>query len=185
MLNDKLFTSHSIIISLDADSYLFEKLNQINCNEFPVVEINTYEPEILKKVIRDYPSLRVGAGNIINPQQLEASYEAGIHFASSPGFLPAIAQTASIYSINYIPGITTLSEAMQVLALGYYQAKPYPADLTFCNLLNKHLPRLRLFPADIEVNKVESYLNLPSVAAITLNNPEINQLETLSAGIFA
>lgn len=185
MLNDKVFTSHSVIITLDVDAFLFDKLNQINSAEFPVVEINDAEPDLLRKIIQDFPSLRVGAGNILNPHQLEESYSAGIHFASSPGFLPAIAQTASIYSINYFPGISTLSEAMQVLALGYFQAKPFPASLSFCTLLNKYLPRLRLFPADVELDKVESYLNLPAVAAITVTNPEIKQLQSLSAGIFA
>ena len=92
--------------------------------------------------------MRIGAGNIISTQQLEDCYNAGVHFVSSPGFLPSIAQTAAIYSINYLPGIATISEAMQVMALGYHQARPYPANLAFCASLNKCLPMLRLFPAE-------------------------------------
>lgn len=182
---DKLFDNQSIIITMDVDPYLFDKLRQIVKAGFSVVEINSSEPDILKKIIRDFPSLRIGAGNIINTQQLEDSYQAQVHFASSPGFLPAIAQTASIYSINYLPGVATLSEAMQVMALGYFQARPFPANLSFCASLNKCLPMLGLFPAEVEWDEAEHYLSLPSVKAVSISNPDSRFLETLSSSVFA
>lgn len=185
MLTEKLFGNQSIIVTLDVDALLFERLKQILEAGFSVVEINTYDQGLLKKILQDFPSLRVGSGNVINTQQLEDCYQAGVHFVSSPGFLSAIAQTAAIYSINYLPGIATISEAMQVLALGYHQARPYPANLSFCTLLNKCLPMLRLFPAEIEWDEAEHYLSLPSVAAVSILNPECKQLHALSAGVFA
>lgn len=185
MMTDKLFDNQSIIVTLDVDAFLFDRLKQVANAGFAVVEINSSEQEILKKVLNDFPSLRIGAGNIINTQQLEDSYQAGVHFASSPGFLPAIAQTAAIYSMNYLPGIATMSEAMQVMALGYHQARPYPANLAFCASLNKCLPMLRLFPAEIEWDEAEHYLNLPAVAAVSIINPESKQLFALSSGVFA
>ncbi|KTC84124.1 bifunctional 4-hydroxy-2-oxoglutarate aldolase/2-dehydro-3-deoxy-phosphogluconate aldolase [Legionella brunensis] len=185
MMTDKLFDNQSIIVTLDVDAFLFDRLKQIASVGFAVVEINSSEQEILKTVLQDFPSLRIGAGNITNTQQLEDSYQAGVHFASSPGFLPAIAQTAAIYSMNYLPGIATISEAMQVMALGYHQARPYPANLTFCASLNKCLPMLRLFPAEIEWDEAEHYLSLPAVAAVSIINPESKQLHALSTGVFA
>ncbi|MBA2651994.1 MAG: multidrug DMT transporter permease, partial [Tatlockia sp.] len=164
MMSDKLFGNQLIIVTLDVDALLFERLEQIVQAGFSVVEINCSEQELLKKILNDFPALRVGAGNIISTQQLEQCFQAGVHFVSSPGFLPAIAQTAAIYSINYLPGIATMSEAMQVMALGCHQARPYPADLLFCASLNKCLPMLRLFPAEIEWNEAEHYLSLPAVA---------------------
>lgn len=185
MMNDKPFDNQLIIVTLDVDAFLFDKLKQMAHAGLSVVEINTSEPEILKKALRDFPSLRIGAGNITNTQQLEDCYQASVHFASSPGFLPAIAQTAAIYSMNYLPGIATISEAMQVMALGYHQARPYPTHLSFCASLNKCLPMLRLFPAEIELEEAEHYLNLPSVAAVSILNPENKHLQALSSGVFA
>ena len=185
MMTDKLFGNQSIIVTLDVDAFLFDRLKQIGQAGFSVVEINCSEPGLLQKILQDFPSLRIGAGNIINTQQLEDCYQAGVHFVSSPGFLPAIAQTAAIYSINYLPGIATISEAMQVIALGYHQARPYPANLSFCASLNKYLPTLRLFPAEVEWDEAEHYLSLPAVAAISIINPEANHLTALSAGVFA
>jgi 2-dehydro-3-deoxyphosphogluconate aldolase / (4S)-4-hydroxy-2-oxoglutarate aldolase len=185
-MTDKLFGNQLIIITLDVDALLFDKLKQIAQVGFSVVEINCSEPSLLKKILQDFPSLRIGSGNIISTQQLEECYSAGVHFVSSPGFLPAIAQTAAIYSVNYLPGIATISEAMQVMALGYHQARPYPANLAFCASLNKCLPMLRQFPAEVELDEAEHYLSLPAVAAVSIINPESKHLNTLLAGgIFA
>ncbi|WP_058523941.1 multidrug DMT transporter permease [Legionella birminghamensis] len=185
MMTEKLFGNQSIIISLDVDAYLFDRLRQIAKAGFSVVEINTCDEGLLKKILGEFPGLRIGAGNIVSTQQLEDCYQAGAHFVTSPGFLPAIAQTAAIYSINHLPGIATLSEAMQVMALGYHQARPFPASLSFCALLNKCLPTLRLFPAEVEWDEAEHYLSLPSVAAISILNPEVKSLTALSDGALA
>ncbi|KTD23713.1 bifunctional 4-hydroxy-2-oxoglutarate aldolase/2-dehydro-3-deoxy-phosphogluconate aldolase [Legionella israelensis] len=182
---DKFLNCPSVIISLDIDDILLDRLKQIANAGFSAVEINCSEPGILSKVIKTFPDLQIGAGNIVNTQQLENCYQAGVNFATSPGFLPAIAQTASIYSFNYLPGVATLSEAMQVMALGYRQVRPFPADLSFCNLLNKCLPDIRQYPAEIEWEEAEHFFNLPSVAAVSIHNPELKQLNVLSSSVFA
>lgn len=179
-MNIETIGNPSVIISLDVDAYLFKRLERVMKAGFSVAEINTSDEKLLRKILEEFPSLRIGAGNVTTTQQLENCYQAGAHFVSSPGFLPAIAQTAAIYSINFLPGVATLSEAMQAMALGCHQARPYPASYNFCALLNKNLPMLRLFPAEIEWDEAEHYLSLPSVAAISILNPEIEQLKALS-----
>ncbi len=182
---DKLTDSQSIIITLDVDSYLFERLEQISRTDYSVVEINCVDQVLLKRVLHDFPKLRLGAGNVVSAQQLETCYQAGVNFITSPGFIPAIAQTANIYSINYLPGVATLSEAMQAMAIGCQHVRPYPGNLSFCTLLNKCLPLLRLFPAEIEWEEIEHFINLPAVVAVSILNPEITQLRALSTGVFA
>ncbi|WP_115304057.1 bifunctional 4-hydroxy-2-oxoglutarate aldolase/2-dehydro-3-deoxy-phosphogluconate aldolase [Legionella beliardensis] len=185
MMTDKLFNTQTIIVTLDVDALLFNRLEQVAQAGFSAVEINTHDTGLLKAILEQFPGLRIGAANILNTEQLENCYQAGVHFASSPGFLPAIAQTAAIYSINYLPGIATISEAMQVMALGYSQARPYPSTLSFCALLNRCLPMLRLFPTEVEWDEAEHYLSLPCVDAVSILNPESTQLSTLSTAIFA
>lgn len=165
---DKLLNNQSIIVSLDVDQFLFERLNQIAEAGFTSVEINSTDPKLLSKALKQAPGLKIGAAGIIDTAQLENCYQAGIHFASSPGFLPAIAHTANVYSINYMPGVATLSEAMAAISLGYTQVRPLPADLTFCSSLNKWLPDLKLFPAEIEWDKAEHFLNIPAVSAVSI-----------------
>lgn len=176
---DKLVDNTAIIITLDVDGFLYEKLEHMSQSGFSVVEINSTDTTLLTKARHDFPMLRVGAGNIIDTQQLEQCYQAEVDFITSPGFMPAIAQTANIYSINYLPGIATLSEAMQAMSLGCRHVRPYPANLNFCTLLNKCLPLLRLFPAEIPWEEAEHFLNLPSVAAISILNPDSEQLQVV------
>lgn len=180
MMIDKLMMNQSIIITLDIDALLFKKIEAIYKTGFSVIEINSAEPTLLKKVLQDFPMLRVGAGNIISTQQLEDCYQAGVHFITSPGLIPSIAQTANVYSINYLPGVATMSEAMQASHLGCHNVRPFPAALSFCAQLNKCLPLLRLFPAEVEWEEAEHFLTLPSVAAVSIINPEIKQLAAQS-----
>lgn len=183
MVMDKITDNQSIIITLDVDALLFDNLQQIAAAGFTVVEINSVEPRILGSALKSFPMLRIGAGNIVNTQQLEDCYQANAHFVTSPGFLPAIAQTANIYSVNYLPGVATLSEAMLAMSLGCQHVRPFPANLAFCTILNKCLPLLRLFPAEIECEEVEHFLNLPSVAAVSILNPERKQLQALAPSV--
>lgn len=185
MIANKLFNNQSIIVALDVDALLINRLEQIIQAGFSVIEINCQETTLLKKIVHDFPSLRVGASNVVSTEQLENCYQAGVHFVTSPGFLPALVQTAAIYSINYFPGIATLSEAMQVMALGCHQARPYPANLAFCTSLNKCLPGLSLFPAEIEWEESEHYLSLPAVTAVSVLIPENKSLNALSSSVFA
>lgn len=183
MLMEKFITTaldiQSIIITLDVDARLFEKLNHLVKTGFSVVEINCVEQTLLRKIVHDFPMLRIGAGNIINTCQLEDCHQAGINFVTSPGFLTSIAQTATLYEINYLPGVATLSEAMLAMDLGCHNVRPFPANLAFCTQLNKYLPLLHLFPAEIELEDVGNFLNLPSVAAVSILNPEMKQLQLL------
>ena len=182
---DKLMGSQSIIVTLDVDALLLDKLQKIADIGLSVVEVNGLQQNLLARATEQFPMLRLGVGNVVNTQQLEDAYQAGASFATSPGFLPEIVQTANIYSMNYIPGVATPSEAMHAMSLGCHHVRPFPADLRFCTLLNKYLPLLRLFPAEIEWEEAEHFLNLPSVTAISLINPEYKQLESLRSTIFA
>jgi len=182
---DNITADQSIIISLDVDTFMFDKLQQIVEAGFSLVEINSVDQLFLKNAITTFPMLRIGASNIINTQQLDSCNEAKVHFITSPGYLPSIVQTACIYTINYLPGIATLSEALQAHEQGCKQVRPFPANLQFCTLLNKYLPDLKLFPAEIEIDEVEHYLSLPSVSAVSILNPEIKQLQTLRSSVFA
>ena len=183
MVMDKITENQTIIISLDVDALLFDKLQFITQAGFTVVELNGVDQSTLRTALQSFPQLRIGAGNVLTTQQLEDYYQTGAHFVTSPGFLPAIAQTANIYSINYLPGIATISEAMQAMAIGCHYVRPFPASLTLCTLLNKYLPLLRLFPAEIEWDEADHFLNLPAVAAVSILNPEKKQLQSLSSSV--
>lgn len=175
--------NQSVIVSVDVDDFLLQGLKQMAEAGFNLIEINSTDQQLLSQIIAQHPHIKIGASGIINTEQLEQCYQAGVHFASSPGFLPALAHTANIYSMNYLPGVATISEAMAAMNLGYQQVRPFPSNLSFCTLLNKSLPGLSLFPAEVEWEEAEHFLNLPAVSAISIHNPDKKQLNALSSGI--
>jgi 2-dehydro-3-deoxyphosphogluconate aldolase / (4S)-4-hydroxy-2-oxoglutarate aldolase len=138
------------------------------------IEVTLRSPcalEAIESIRREFPQMHIGAGTIINTQQLEDCYNAGVDFAVSPGFLPAIAQTASIYSIDYLPGIATISEAMQAYELGFKKLKVYPAMLVggveFIKCLGSVLPKLQLCPTGgIDQHNIKDFLCLKNVYAV-------------------
>jgi 2-dehydro-3-deoxyphosphogluconate aldolase / (4S)-4-hydroxy-2-oxoglutarate aldolase len=185
MIIEKLLGNQSVIVSLDVDNFLFERLEQITEAGFTTIEINSSDEKLLAQIVAQCPRIKIGASGIVDTQQLENCYQAGVHFASSPGFLPSIAQTANVYSMNYLPGVATVSEAMAAMSIGFNQVRPYPADLGFCKVLNKCFPNLKLYPAEIEWEKAEHFLNLPSVTAVSILNPDKKQLTALASGVSA
>ena len=183
-MNDRVITDTQLVmISLDVNQQLTTKLELINSSGIKSVEIICSDTQLLNELVVKYPQLNIGAGGIMSTTELENCYHAEVAFVTSPGFHAPILQTASIYSINYIPGVATISEAMSVYNLGLKNVRPCPADLTFCNLLNKYLPELSLYPVEIAKEDMEHYISLPSVAAVTVANPDEEQIKSLSASV--
>ena len=174
---EHIIGAQSLIITLDVNASLFTQLKQIQDAGFSVVELNNPEPAILTDALATYPSLRLGVSNILNTDQLEAAQQNGAHFGSSPGFMPSLVQTANLYHFHYLPGVATPSEAMQATALGCQHVRPLPATRSFCTLLNKYFPKLRLFPADIIREEAEKLLELETVSAVSLLNPKLEDIK--------
>ncbi|PJD93271.1 MAG: multidrug DMT transporter permease [Legionella sp.] len=176
---EKLFSNSSIMVSLDADRFLFDRVQQVIAAGISTVEIGSSDIEMLQQLMRAFPHVQFGAGNVVTIQQLEACYQAGLAFASSPGYVPAIANTAAIYSMNYLPGVATISEAMTAFHNGCLHVRPFPASLALCSLLNEYLPELNLYPGHVAVDEVEDFLNLPNVQSVSLHNPNVKNLNAL------
>lgn len=179
-MTDNFLSNNSIIISLDVDELLLDKLEEIAKAKFTTVEINSADSTILEKAIKEFPNLQIGAGNIVNSQQLENCCKARVRFITSPGFLATLAQTAEIYSVKYIPAISTISEGMQALAIDCHNVKVFPANIELCKIINNSLPLLRLFPTGVAIKDAAKYLNIPAVAAVIITNPEIIELKALN-----
>ena len=66
--------------------------------------------EAIRAIAEEVPEAIVGAGTVINPEQLKAVTDAGAQFAISPGLTESLLQAADQGSIPLIPGIATVSE---------------------------------------------------------------------------
>ncbi len=83
--------------------------------------------EAIRRIAKEVPEAIVGAGTVINPQQLAQVTEAGAQFAISPGLTDALLKAAA-GSIPLIPGISTVSELMLGMSYGLNEFKFFPAE---------------------------------------------------------
>jgi len=73
------------------------------------------------------PGLLVGAGTVLDRDQLDAAAAAGARFAVSPGATPALLDAARGWDCPFLPGVASASEVMAALAQGFRRLKFFPA----------------------------------------------------------
>lgn len=113
----------------------------------------------------------VGAGTVINADQVEAAAHAGARFIVSPGLSRSVVQRAQELAIPVIPGVATASEVMQALDLGLSLLKFFPAatcgGAPAVKALAGPFPQVRFVPTGgIGPDDADHYLSLPTVLAV-------------------
>lgn len=95
------------------------------------VEITLRTPAALaaiRAVKSARPDFCVAAGTIRTPQDMEAVAAAGVDFAVSPGWSPALSASASALGLPFLPGVSTASEIIQGSECGHQCFKLFPAE---------------------------------------------------------
>ena len=80
-----------------------------------VLEVTLRTPvamDALRAMIKEVPEAIVGAGTVINTQQLKEVTDAGAQFVISPGLTEPLLKAAVEGPVPLIPGISTVSELM-------------------------------------------------------------------------
>lgn len=84
--------------------------------------------EAIRLIAQEVPDAIIGAGTVLNPQQLAEVTAAGAQFAISPGLTEPLLAAAVEGSIPLIPGISTVSELMLGMDYGLREFKFFPAE---------------------------------------------------------
>ena len=124
----------------------------------------------IEKISAALPEITVGAGTIVDEQQLAQARSAGIKFAVSPGLSETLVLAAKKLSLPYLPGIATASEALFAHELNIKHAKFFPAEsmggIKTLRAITEVLPLNFCPTGGINVDNFLSYLNLPCVPCI-------------------
>ncbi|OHT22197.1 bifunctional 4-hydroxy-2-oxoglutarate aldolase/2-dehydro-3-deoxy-phosphogluconate aldolase [Edaphosphingomonas haloaromaticamans] len=94
------------------------------------LEVTLRTPAALD-VIREMAKVEgavVGAGTVLNADQLEQAVDAGARFIVSPGLTKALGRAAITSGIPFLPGIATSADIMRGLDLGLTRFKFFPAE---------------------------------------------------------
>lgn len=127
--------------------------------------------EAIELIAKNVPKMRVGAGTILNPTQLEQAQNRGAEFLISPGLTIKLLEYAKKKDMPLIPGVSSSSEVMQALELGYSTLKFFPAEycggVKLLNAFNGPFKGVKFCPTGgISADNMHSYLNLENVLCV-------------------
>jgi len=127
--------------------------------------------EAIRHISREVPEAIVGAGTVASPEDLEAVAEAGAVFAISPGLTPTLLDAANQGPISLIPGISTASELMFGMEMGYTEFKFFPAEaaggVQMLKSIGGPFPQITFCPTGgVSLKNFNDYLALANVACV-------------------
>lgn len=108
--------------------YRHLKEQGISCIEITLrTEIAWEAAQMFKEKYGD--EFKVGVGTIVSPSDILKCAELELDFMVSPGLTASMVQQFEHSGIPFLPGVSTPSEIIQGLGLGWKYFKFFPADL--------------------------------------------------------
>ena len=125
----------------------------------------------IAKVAAEVPEMIVGAGTVINVDQLHDAVEAGAKFVVSPGSDADVIREAAKLNVPIAPGVVTPSEIMLGLKLGIKIFKFFPAEnyggLKTIKALCGPFPQIKFIPTGgISLANAADYIKNPKIQAV-------------------
>jgi len=96
-----------------------------------VLELTLRTPaalRVLEAMVKAAPDAIVGAGTVLNADDLNRAVDVGAKFIVSPGLTEAVAKAAEKAAVPLLPGIATAGDIMRGLDLGLNRFKLFPAE---------------------------------------------------------
>ncbi|MFQ2057208.1 bifunctional 4-hydroxy-2-oxoglutarate aldolase/2-dehydro-3-deoxy-phosphogluconate aldolase [Aeromonas veronii] len=142
-------------------------------NGLPVAEItfrSAATVEAIRLLRQSQPEMLIGAGTVLNREQVIAAKEAGATFIVSPGFNPNTVKACQELNIPIIPGVNNPSTIEAALEMGLTTLKFFPAEASGGSAMIKALlapyTQITLMPTGgISTHNINEYLAIPRVIA--------------------
>ena len=120
------------------------------------------------------PDMLIGAGTVLNRDQVDAAVRAGAKFIVSPGINPDVVEYCLEKDIPVIPGISTPTDIETALRLGLSLVKFFPAEsnggIRALRAMSEPYPGLKFMPSGgINEENVADYLKSNKVLAVAGN----------------
>lgn len=169
-----LFASRIVPIVVIDDAHAAPPLaDALRGADLAHVEVTLRTPAALAalRILAGVPGLTVGAGTVLEPDQVDRCLDAGARFVVSPGLDPDIVERCQQLDIPVLPGIATPSEAMRARRHGLKAVKFFPAEqiggLPALTSIAAAIPDIGFVPTGgIGPDDVRRYLASPAVLAV-------------------
>lgn len=139
-----------------------------------VLEVTLRTPVALESIYRisqEVPEAIVGAGTVVQAQQMQAAAKAGAKFVVSPGFTSTLSRAAHDQQLPLLPGVATPSEIILAMEHGHEALKFFPAEenggIPALKALYSPFPNVLFCPTGgIREHNAKDYLALPNVLCL-------------------
>lgn len=126
--------------------------------------------ESIRIMTQKYPDMMVGAGTVLNVEQVERAINAGARFIVCPGFDSKVVGYCLERKIPVLPGCVTPSEIMQAIACGLKMVKFFPAvqfgGVAMIKALAAPYNEMKFVPTGgINKDNLKEFLSCKAVAA--------------------
>lgn len=140
----------------------------------PAIELTLRTPvamEALAMLKKELPDIVIGAGTVLNVEQMQRSIDAGADFLVTPGTPSDLADALARAPIPVVPGAATPTELLSLMARGFRVCKLFPASavggLAMLKGLAGPLAELKICPTGgITEDNAAEYLSQPNVVCI-------------------
>lgn len=128
--------------------------------------------EAIRWVKADLPDdAIVGAGTVLSPDLAKSARNAGAAFGVSPGLTKELGSAVRAMGWPFLPGVSTISEAMEASDMGFKALKFFPAAVSggpgFLKAAGSVLPDIQFCPTGgISAETAPDYLALDNVPTI-------------------
>ncbi|GAB4378743.1 MAG: hypothetical protein Kow0042_27440 [Calditrichia bacterium] len=138
----------------------------------PCVEITfrTAAAEEALRILGQRMELLLGAGTILNLDQVKSAVDAGARFIVTPGFHPGVVEYCLSNNIPVFPGTSTATDLIMAVEYDLKVVKFFPAEalggVKTLKALSAPFPMLGFIPTGgIQAENLSDYLALPQVVA--------------------
>mgnify|MGYP002004815297 FL=1 len=114
--------------SLEQADLIAQLMKETNLTYLEITLRNDNAMAVLSHMLSNYPKLIVGVGTITRPSDMVSVAESGAHFGVTPGMNSALYAAMDNSSLPIIPGVSTISEAMEAMEHGCDYVKLFPAS---------------------------------------------------------
>jgi len=140
----------------------------------PVIELTLRTPaalEAIQRIADEVPDILVGAGTIVDTAQAAQAAASGAQFLVSPGCTPSLREAMRDSGLPHLPGVSTVSEVLELLEHGYTELKFFPAEAAggsaYLRALQSPIPAARFCPTGgITPANMTDYLASPNVGCV-------------------
>ena len=149
------------------------------------IEITLRTPAALEAISRisaQVPEALVGAGTVLDHQTAIRAVEVGAKFIVSPGATKNLLKALEGSGLPFLPGCSTLSEALELIDNGVTTAKFFPAvesgGTAWLKAVSTVIPQISFCPTGgIGSANYKDFLKLPNVVCVGLKIRSFDHLK--------